>query len=147
MIKTAPRLALLILVCGLAAVPATVDARRKNPPSEKALTPAQLRAKVKALEEELAGVRRDFELLLTTVNAGSSPAQPTPEERERAALAAKEQAIYEANQRAYDQQLRQLEDASWYVKDVDFGVTEQNRTFARFGWKATIHNGTRANRT
>jgi hypothetical protein len=144
MIKTAHRLALMMFVCGLAAIPATVAAQQKTPPSEKALTPAQLRARVKALELELAGVRRDYELLLGTVTARSSgtPSVPTAEERDRAALAAKEQAIYEANQRAYDEQLRQLEDASWYVKGVDFGVTEQNRVFARFGWKATIHNGT-----
>ena len=134
----------MIFICGLATIPATVHAQQKTPASERTLTAAELRARVNALEQELAGIQRDFQLLLTTAStcSSASPTQPTAEERDRATLAAKEQAIYEANERAYDEQLRQLENASWYVRDVDFGVTEQNRVFARFGWKATIHNGT-----
>src|SRR4030095_10913170 len=38
-------------------------------------------------------------------------------------------------------QQRRLENAAWFVKDVDFGVTEQNRVFVRFGWKVTVKNG------
>ena len=29
----------------------------------------------------------------------------------------------------------------WYVKSVDFGVTEANKVFIRFRWKVVIHNG------
>ena len=53
-----------------------------------------------------------------------------------------QQAIYDANDRLYDEQARRIEDANWYVKDPTFGVTEQNDVFFRYGWKVTIHNGT-----
>jgi len=144
MFKRAVRVVAIALGFGLMAVPTTVYAQKKTAAPERPVSSADLRAKVTALEEELAGVRRDYQLLLASVSTRSAPPQngPTTQDAERAALASKQEAIYEANQRAYDEQLRQLEDASWYVKDVDFGVTEQNRVFARFGWKATIHNGT-----
>ena len=60
---------------------------------------------------------------------------------ERATVAAKQQVIAEANDRAYEEQLRRLEEMNWYVKDPTFGITEQNKVFFRFGWNVTINNG------
>lgn len=141
--KKTCRLGAIVLICGIALTPVTTYAGPERPASAKVLTPAELRARVKALEQELADARRDYQLLLTTVSAGPSPSQAvTADNSERAALAAKQQAIYDANDRLYEEQARRIEDANWYVKDPTFGVTEQNKVFFRFGWKVTIHNGT-----
>lgn len=70
-----------------------------------------------------------------------SVAPSTTELLERARAAAAQQTLEEFNQRQAVEQQRRLEDAAWFVKDVDFGVTEQNRVFVRFGWKVTVKNG------
>jgi hypothetical protein len=70
-----------------------------------------------------------------------SVASSTSELLERAKMAAEQQALEEYNRREALQQQRRLEDAAWFITDVDFGVTEQNSVFVRFGWKVTVKNG------
>jgi hypothetical protein len=70
-----------------------------------------------------------------------SVAPSTNELLDRARAVAAQLALEEFNRRQADEQQRRLENAAWFVKDVDFGVTEQNRVFMRFGWRVTVKNG------
>jgi hypothetical protein len=110
-------------------------------------TYAELQAKVAALEQDNAGLRRDYQTLLTTCTAPPPPAAAPDssfDEQLARATAAIEQAGRDATTSIeQDRQQREMDDASWIVKDVDFAVTESNRVFLRFGWKVTIKNGIR----
>jgi hypothetical protein len=136
------RLAVFIVIVGLGFATTAAVAGEKSVAPAKTPTVAELRARLAALEQELAGVRQDYGLLLTTTCQTPQPGQSagTAADIERATLAAKQQAITDANDRAYEEQVRRLEDMNWYVKDPTFGVTEQNNVFFRFGWNVTINN-------
>lgn len=113
------------------------------------LTNAQLRAKVVALEQELIGLRNDNTILITAcANAQAQPPTAAPavadqaEEQIARAKARLEQVKLETfNRQEQQRQQQELDDASWIVRDVGFGVTEANQVFIRFGWKVTIKNG------
>lgn len=114
----------------------------------KPITNAELRAKVAALQRDIEGLQRDQRLLMMACQAG--PVVPAPMVDTPAAMVAALAAgvsrvaeIEASNQRdrEYELQQQRLENAAWYVKDVDFGITESNRVFIRYGWKVTIKNG------
>jgi hypothetical protein len=137
------RLAAFIVIVGLGFATTTAVAGEKSAAPAKTPTVAELRARVAALEQELAGVRQDYGVLLTATCRTPQADQSvgTAGDIERATAAAKQQALYDANDRAYEEQVRRLEDMNWYVKDPTFGVTEQNNVFFRFAWNVTINNG------
>ena len=107
-----------VLIGWLTSIPATatVHAADKGAASPTAV---ELRARVAALEQELARVQRNYKLLLTRtcLSQPSSVAPSADDSFERARAAAEQQAFEEANPRDARQQQRRLEDAAWYVKD------------------------------
>jgi hypothetical protein len=121
----------LVLAVGL--LPA-LDAQAPVP--SPPLTNAALHAKVAALEQELATLQRDYQQLLTGCPS-PSPAPADTEVADRLAATLHTAAIDD------EQRLQQerLENESWYVKDLGFGVTEANRVFMHYAWKITVKNG------
>ena len=108
---------------------------------ESSPTAAESEARVAVLEQDLARLQQDYQLLLTTA-CPSQPPSAAPSAGDRFERAASEQrAVEEANRAAVLQQQQRLEDMAWYVRDLDFGVTERNNVFVRFGWKVTVRNG------
>jgi len=110
------------------------------------LTSAELQAKVAALEQELGNVQRDYQLLLTTCQAPAAirTVADANAAAERLALAAKDLQNAQANAENRAEQLQhqqRVQDDLWRVKSVDYGITESNRIFIRFGWTVTISNG------
>jgi hypothetical protein len=118
-----------------------VGAAEPDAPGNGSLTSSDLRAKIAMLEEQLARQQQDYEVLLRGACPAPTPA-PTAAVLGGAAAQQFDARLLADNQRFAEEQQRRLEDASWYVKDVTFGVTEQNRVFERFGWKLTVKNGT-----
>jgi hypothetical protein len=97
------------------------------------LTVAGLRARVKMLEEENAGLRRDYELILTTCQSrtDTNPAPATSATRllgERAAATAVETRP-------------RIEDDPGEVVSVDYAMIESNKIFVSYVWTLTISNG------
>jgi len=107
-------------------------------------TYAELRAKVAALETEVAGLRRDYQIIL-----GACPVPaPMPASVDSAAdrLAhviqqAQQVSLDADNRAAWQRQQDELENAAFWVNSVDFAATESNKTWVRYGWKITIKNG------
>jgi hypothetical protein len=145
------RFSLIVLACGLMFADTIAYAAQQDGAGDKRMSTVELRARIAALEQQLADQQRDYAVLLKAAHPSQPPPLPAPadEQVERARAAAQQRATEEAdrtleaaNERAYLEQQRRLEDASWYVQDLDFGVTERNNTYARFAWKATVKNGT-----
>jgi hypothetical protein len=122
---------------------------QQNTGTEKTPSSAELRARLAVLERDLAGMQRDYQLLLTAAcqAPSSSSSANVDDALERARVAAAEQELHEDNDRVYREQTQMLEDANWYVKDVTYRVTQQNQAYVRFGWKLTVYNGTSKRQT
>ena len=107
-----------VLIGWLTSIPAaaTVHAADKGAVSP---TAAELRARVAALEQELARVQRKYQSLLTTrcLSQPSSVASSDDDSFDRARAAAGQEAFEEVNPRGARQRQRRLEEATWYVKD------------------------------
>jgi hypothetical protein len=107
-------------------------------------TYAELRAKVNALETENAGLRRDYQVILSACPATTPSASidTTATDRLTAAAQQAQQALLDAENSAFlKQQQQELENAAFWVNNVDFSATESNDVFVRYGWKVTIKNG------
>jgi hypothetical protein len=131
------------IVTGLAAALAWAQS-----PSPRAgpLTVAELQARIKTLEEENAGLRRDYELILTTCQSQSAanpaPAtHPTPSSAELSAATAMYVRLAESNRLGQQQERRQVEDDRFGVVSVDYAIVESNRIFISYAWTLTIRNG------
>jgi hypothetical protein len=110
-------------------------------------TEAQLRSRIAILERDLAGLQADFDLLVKTCQ-DAAPRSTAPshdaaaaERLERASAALAEARAAEENRLTQQRFQQQLENDLWFVKSVDFGVTEANKTFMRFGWNVVLNNG------
>ena len=107
-----------VLIGWLTSIPATATLHAADKGAASP-TAAELRARVAALEQELARVQRNYQSLLTTTCL-SQPASVAPsadDSFERASAASEQQAFEEANPRGARQRQRRREEASWYVKD------------------------------
>ena len=107
------------------------------------VTNAELKARVTALEQDLASLERDYHLLLQTMCVSQpssvSPGAEDPFERPR--MAARPQALEEAHLHKGLRPAPRLEDDDWWIYDAEFAVTERIYGHERFGWKVSIKNG------
>jgi hypothetical protein len=109
------------------------------------LTNAQLQAKVRALEEENAGLQRDYDRLRAfcqdqTVRVDQNPAESAAG-ADQASPATKEAQSNPDSHVVRRRPARNLEDDLWRIISVDYAVTESTSASMRFGWKVTISNG------
>lgn len=92
-------------------------------------TIADLQTRIAVLQAENDNLKRDNGILIAACQ------QPAP-----APPAAEPTAADRMAKTAADRQQQELDDASWFVKDPTFAITETNRVFQRYAWKATLHN-------
>jgi hypothetical protein len=109
------------------------------------LTNAQLQAKVNKLEEENAGLQRDYDKLRAfcqdqTVRVDQNPGESVAG-ADQASSATKEAQSNPDSQVARRRPPRNVEDDLWRIISVDYAVTESTSASMRFGWKVTISNG------
>ncbi|HWF85397.1 MAG TPA: hypothetical protein VG222_11135 [Vicinamibacterales bacterium] len=114
------------------------------------ITNANLRSQVSALQQEILGLQRDYQMLLTTCqNTPPAPSSPAAlngdaamaDRLERAASRLQQVQLDADNRLAQQRQQQLIDDDLWVVKSADFGVTESNRVFVRYAWNVTIKNG------
>ena len=91
-------------------------------------------AKIRELEGELAAARADYQLLLASCGSDHR----TPTQADASQTSQMPSLAFDLQQQ---EQQAALDDASWYITSVEFGTTEINRVFVRYGWKLTIKNG------
>jgi hypothetical protein len=124
-------LACLTIIVSMLATTAYTQAPRP-------LTNAELRAKVTALEQEVAMLESDIKMLTAAcqVQTTGSPSAPTADNDTR-----REQAELDAfNKDLKAREKAEIESSGWVIKDIAFAAIESNRVFIRYSWKATIHN-------
>jgi hypothetical protein len=96
---------------------------------------AELRARLRALEEDIKRLQSDYALLLTTCAppaTGSLAPANTPSRVEVAVTPIAP---------VPDPPQPTGPDYSWFIRSTEFGVTESNRTFIRFAYTVSINNG------
>jgi len=98
---------------------------------------ARLQARVKTLEEENKGLRRDYELILATCQtpAATNPAPASPP------TTAVDVRLAEANRPGQQQERPRIEDDPGEVVSVDHVILESNKIFTSYAWTLTISNG------
>jgi hypothetical protein len=109
------------------------------------LTNAQLQAKVNKLEEENAGLQRDYDKLRAfcqdqTVRVDQNPGESVAG-ADQASPATKEAQSTPDSHVVRRRPPRNVEDDLWRIISVDYAVTESTSASMRFGWKVTISNG------
>jgi hypothetical protein len=110
------------------------------------LTNAQLQAKVNKLEEENAGLQRDYDKLRAfcqdqTVRVDQNPGESSVAGADQASPATKEAQSPPDSHVVRRRPPRNVEDDLWRISSVDYAVTESTSASMRFGWKVTISNG------
>jgi hypothetical protein len=103
-----------VVVCLLTGLVAALAWAQSPIPGAKPLTVAALQARVKTLEDDNAGLRRDYELILTTCQNEAA--------------------------KAVDERPRPEDDRSDVVS-VDYEIVESNKIFTSYGWTLTLSNG------
>jgi hypothetical protein len=135
-----------VAVCILTGLVAALVWAQSPSAGDAPLTVAGLRARVKELQEENAGLRRDYELILTTCQSrtDTNPAPATSATRllgERAAATAVETELAEAIRLGQQQERPRIEDDPAEVVSVDYAIIESNKIFTSYVWTLTISNG------
>jgi hypothetical protein len=123
---------LLLVTVGLASNPVA------QAPGEL-LTAPELRARVATLEQDLAGLRKDYQLLLTTCQSPAPAARASTVARLPAAVATVPGDL-PANASKIDEE-RRIDNDSWYVQVMDYVAIETTAEWTRYGWTVKIKNG------
>jgi hypothetical protein len=103
------------------------------------LTAVELRARVAVLEQDLAGLRKDYQLLLTTCQSPAPAPRTARTERVAAALPT---VVAETSGKTSKQQDEQrLDNDSWYVQVMDYAAIDSSPEWTQYGWTVRIKNG------
>jgi hypothetical protein len=143
MVHTVAGVPVLVLAVVTAAVGlgAGSQAQAPDPP----LSASELRLRVAALEQDLAGLRKDYQLLLTTCQ-NQAPALPATRAGRQPAAVATVPAAAPMNGSKLDEE-RRVDNDSWYVQVMDYVVIETSAEWTRYGWTVKIKNGIRRPQT
>jgi len=124
--------AVLIAAVGLAGSSQVQDPREP-------LTAPELRARVAVLEQDLAGLRKDYQLLLTTCQSPAPAPRAARTDRLPAALPTV--AIDASGKGSKRQEEQRLDNDSWYVQVMDYVAIETSPEWTQYGWTVRIKNG------
>jgi hypothetical protein len=143
MADTVVAVGVLLLAVLAAAVGLTAGSQAQAP--DAPLTPPELRARVAALEQDLAGLRKDYQLLLTTCQSPAPAPRAARAERSPAAVATVP-TVAPLKESKLDEE-RRVDNDSWYVQVMDYVAIETSAEWTRYGWTVKIKNGIRRPQT
>ena len=143
MVHTGAGVPVLVLAVVTAALGLGAGSQAQAP--DAPLSAPELRLRVAALEQDLAGLRKDYQLLLTTCQS-QAPALPATRTERQPAAVATVPAAAPMNGSKLDEE-RRVDNDSWYVQVMDYVVIETSAEWTRYGWTVKIKNGIRRPQT